>query len=132
MASWLAELSLLSYSMLRFLPSLVAASSVFLAKYILSPSERPWNATLRHYTLYEPSDLHDCVLELYGFCCKNSSSDIMATIMQHDVEVDASDITATIRMKYDVEVEDKIGILCKLVIYVKEDDLFTHARKLVT
>ncbi|KAG8375304.1 hypothetical protein BUALT_Bualt10G0086400 [Buddleja alternifolia] len=89
MASWFAELSLLSYNMLWFLPSLVAASSIFLAKYILSPSERPWNGTLQHYTLYEPSDLHDCVLALYEFYRENRSSDI----------------TDTIRMKYNVEVD---------------------------
>lgn len=38
----LAELSLLDYSCVKFLPSLVAASVVFLANFILCPNLRPW------------------------------------------------------------------------------------------
>ncbi|KAG5575314.1 hypothetical protein H5410_055448 [Solanum commersonii] len=52
--SWLgyiAELSLLEYNMLCYAPSLIAASAIFLAKYILLPSMKPWNSTLRNYTL---------------------------------------------------------------------------------
>ncbi|KAL3647481.1 cyclin [Castilleja foliolosa] len=64
MSGKLAKISLMSYRMVGYKPSLVAASSVFLAKYILNPSERPWNRTVQHYTGYEPSDLKECVLEL--------------------------------------------------------------------
>lgn len=42
LANYIAELSLLEYNMLCFVPSLIAASSIFLAKYILLPSNRPW------------------------------------------------------------------------------------------
>ncbi|CDY41784.1 BnaC02g13720D [Brassica napus] len=42
LASYLSELSLLDYAMLRYAPSLVAASAVFLARYILHPSRKPW------------------------------------------------------------------------------------------
>ena len=42
LANYLAELSLLDYSFLCFLPSLIAASAVFLAKFILAPSRKPW------------------------------------------------------------------------------------------
>lgn len=42
MANYLAELSLLEYSMLRYAPSLVAASAIFLARFILLPPMRPW------------------------------------------------------------------------------------------
>ncbi|KAI3468453.1 hypothetical protein Pfo_025116 [Paulownia fortunei] len=83
MAGYLAELSLLSYCMLRFLPSLVAASSVFLAQYILFPSKRPWNATLQHYTLYQPSDLHECVMALHGFCYNSSGSNMPTIRMKY-------------------------------------------------
>ncbi|XP_054819397.1 cyclin-A3-4-like isoform X2 [Prosopis cineraria] len=44
---YLAELSLLDYSCVKFLPSLVAASVVFLARFMLSPKTHPWNSTLR-------------------------------------------------------------------------------------
>ncbi|KAG6432591.1 hypothetical protein SASPL_104172 [Salvia splendens] len=78
MANYIAELSLLEYSMLNFAPSLIAASSIFLARYILLPAKKPWNATLRHYTLYQPFELRDCVLALHGFCCNSSNSSLPA------------------------------------------------------
>lgn len=42
LSNYVAECSLLDYNMLQYAPSLTAASAVFLAKYILSPSQRPW------------------------------------------------------------------------------------------
>lgn len=42
LANYIAELSLLEYNMLCFAPSLIAASSIFLARFILLPSKRPW------------------------------------------------------------------------------------------
>ncbi|KAL7117916.1 hypothetical protein ACP275_03G102300 [Erythranthe tilingii] len=78
LANYIAELSLLEYSMLCFAPSLIAASSIFLAKFILVPSNRPWDSTLRHYTLYQPYDLRDCVVALHGLCCNSQSSNLPA------------------------------------------------------
>lgn len=42
LANYLAELSLLDYSMLSYAPSLIAASAIFLANYVTLPSKRPW------------------------------------------------------------------------------------------
>ncbi|KNA05147.1 hypothetical protein SOVF_193090 [Spinacia oleracea] len=78
LSNYVAECSLLDYNMLQYAPSLTAASAVFLAKYILSPSQRPWNSTLQHYTLYEASDLHDCVKALHQLCLSSSSSSLSA------------------------------------------------------
>ncbi|XP_004290902.1 PREDICTED: cyclin-A1-1 [Fragaria vesca subsp. vesca] len=78
LANYLAELSLLDYSMLSYAPSLVAASAIFLANYITLPSKRPWNATLQHYTLYQPSDLRECVKDLHRLCCDNQNSSLPA------------------------------------------------------
>nr|QYW07112.1 cyclin A1-2 [Dimocarpus longan] len=78
LANYLAELSLLEYSMLCYAPSLVAASAIFLAKYMLLPSKRPWSSTLQHYTLYQPSDLTDCVKDLHRLCCNSNSSTLPA------------------------------------------------------
>lgn len=94
--------------MLCYAPSLIAASAAFLAKYILSPSKKPWvchvleyltdfsisilsnklwniifyflvqNSTLRHYTLYQAADLFDCVKALHRLCCNGCSSDLPA------------------------------------------------------
>ncbi|TYG76008.1 hypothetical protein ES288_D03G079000v1 [Gossypium darwinii] len=74
MANYITELSLLEYSMLCHAPSLIAASAIFLAKFILLPSKKPWNSTLQHYTLYKPSDLCDCVKDLQRLCCNNNST----------------------------------------------------------
>ncbi|KAL3641230.1 hypothetical protein CASFOL_016198 [Castilleja foliolosa] len=42
LANYVAELSLLEYNMLCFAPSLIAVSSIFLAKFIHLPSRSPW------------------------------------------------------------------------------------------
>ncbi|XP_040363950.1 cyclin-A1-4 isoform X3 [Rosa chinensis] len=78
LAHYIGELSLLEYSMLGYAPSLIAASATFLAKYILSPSQKPWNSTLRHYTTYQASDLCDCVKVLHHLCCNGSGSNLAA------------------------------------------------------
>ncbi|KAK8595736.1 hypothetical protein V6N12_064247 [Hibiscus sabdariffa] len=64
LANYLAELSLVEYSFLKFLPSLVAASAVFLARWTLNQSVHPWNPTLEHYTSYKASQLKATVLAL--------------------------------------------------------------------
>lgn len=42
LGSFLAELSLLDYGCVRFLPSIVAASAVFLARFTIDPKCHPW------------------------------------------------------------------------------------------
>ncbi|CAK8535735.1 unnamed protein product [Lathyrus sativus] len=64
LANYLAELTLMSYSFLNFLPSMIAASAVFLARWTLDQSNNPWNPTLEHYASYKASDLKDAVLAL--------------------------------------------------------------------
>ncbi|XP_044471238.1 cyclin-A2-2-like isoform X2 [Mangifera indica] len=64
LANYLAELTLVEYDFLKFLPSLVAASAVFLARWTLNQSEHPWNPTLEHYTRYKASELKCTVLAL--------------------------------------------------------------------
>ncbi|KAF3446589.1 hypothetical protein FNV43_RR11769 [Rhamnella rubrinervis] len=62
---YLAELSLLDYSCVKFLPSLVAASVVYLAQFILRPKMHPWCSTLQKYSGYKPDDLRECVLTIH-------------------------------------------------------------------
>ncbi|KAG1672700.1 hypothetical protein FOA52_005177 [Chlamydomonas sp. UWO 241] len=62
LSNYLAELSLLDYGMLRFLPSVIAAAAIFLTNVML---RRPaWSANLRHYSTYMPADIRSCVLAL--------------------------------------------------------------------
>ncbi|WCJ44402.1 Cyclin A1 1 [Euphorbia peplus] len=78
LANYISELSLLEYTMLAYAPSLIAASAIFLAKFILFPAKRPWNSTLHHYTLYQPSDLSECVTELHRLCSNGNNSTLPA------------------------------------------------------
>ncbi|KAJ9168372.1 hypothetical protein P3X46_019907 [Hevea brasiliensis] len=64
LANYLAELTLVEYDFQKFLPSLIAASSVFLARWTLDQSDHPWGPTLEHYTSYSPSELKTTVLAL--------------------------------------------------------------------
>ncbi|KAK9071111.1 hypothetical protein SSX86_009679 [Deinandra increscens subsp. villosa] len=64
--SWfLVELSLLDYSCLRFLPSMVAASAVFIAKFTIQPEKHPWGLSMQRYSGYKPCELKDCVLAIH-------------------------------------------------------------------
>ncbi|KAJ8533637.1 hypothetical protein K7X08_006961 [Anisodus acutangulus] len=62
---YLAELSLLDYSCVRFLPSMAAASAIFLTRFTVLPKVRPWNLALQQCTGYKPSELKDCVLLIH-------------------------------------------------------------------
>ncbi|XP_042474682.1 cyclin-A1-4-like isoform X2 [Zingiber officinale] len=78
LANYVTELSLLEYKLLRYAPSVIAASAIFLAKFIWQPTKRPWNATLSRYTLYKPSDLCNCVKALHGLLCASAGSKLLA------------------------------------------------------
>ncbi|KAG2379801.1 hypothetical protein LR48_Vigan406s014200 [Vigna angularis] len=64
LANYLAELTLMDYGFLNFLPSIIAASAVFLALWTLDQSNHPWNPTLEHYASYKALDLKTTVLAL--------------------------------------------------------------------
>ncbi|KAL5732048.1 Cyclin-A1-3 [Ranunculus cassubicifolius] len=78
LGNYVAELSLLEYNMLWYSPSLIAASAIFLAKFILQPAKRPWHSTLVHYTLYKPSELRECVNALHQLFCGSNNSGLPA------------------------------------------------------
>ncbi|KAK4491136.1 hypothetical protein RD792_001860 [Penstemon davidsonii] len=62
---YLAELSLLDYGCVRYIPSIVAASIIFLSRLIIQPKSHPWSLALQLYTGYKPYELKDCVLTLH-------------------------------------------------------------------
>ncbi|KAL1532460.1 cyclin-A2-1-like isoform X1 [Salvia divinorum] len=64
LANYLAELTLVEYSFLKYLPSVTAASAIFLARWTIDQSDNPWNQTLEHYTRHKASELKNTVLEL--------------------------------------------------------------------
>lgn len=64
LANYLAELTLVDYNFIEFLPSLIAASAVFLARWTLHQSDQPWNPTLEHYTNYKTPELKTTLLAM--------------------------------------------------------------------
>lgn len=65
LSCYLAELSLLDYSCVRFLPSMTAASAIFLSRFTVLPKVCPWTLALQQCTGYKPSELKDCVLVIH-------------------------------------------------------------------
>ena len=86
LSSYLAEMTLLEYQFLHFLPSMIAASAVMLAQYCLNGAG--WNPTLWHYTSYSarelrylasyPKEQSDNPMSLYGTIPLRPSLDVNA------------------------------------------------------
>ncbi|KAH1212979.1 Cyclin-A2-2 [Glycine max] len=62
--TFLRRFILAAQSSYKFLPSLIAASAVLIARWTLNQSEHPWNSTMEHYTNYKVSELKTTVLAL--------------------------------------------------------------------
>ncbi|XWS24154.1 hypothetical protein CRYUN_Cryun28dG0076200 [Craigia yunnanensis] len=62
---YLAELSLLDYGCVKFLPSMVAASVIFLTRFIIQPKRHPWSSAMQQYSGYKASDLKECALIIH-------------------------------------------------------------------
>ncbi|KAF8410142.1 hypothetical protein HHK36_002664 [Tetracentron sinense] len=75
---YLAELSLLDYGCVRFLPSMVAASVIFLSRFTIRPKMHPWSLTLQHYSGYRPSELKDCVIAIHELQLNRRGSSLVA------------------------------------------------------
>lgn len=60
LAQYLIELSLIEHNMLIYPPSLIAASALSLAIWILYREYGKWTPLLRHYTKYKEHDLRQC------------------------------------------------------------------------
>ncbi|XP_039053348.1 putative cyclin-A3-1 [Hibiscus syriacus] len=75
---YLAELSLLDYGCVKFLPSMVAASVIFLTRFIIRPKRHPWSSALQQYSGYKASDLKDCVLIIHDLYLSRRGSALQA------------------------------------------------------
>jgi len=72
LASYIAERMLQEYSMLKYLPSTIAASSVYLTRRALG--RYPWSPTLLKYTRYRPDSLRPCMEEMIRILNFNSEN----------------------------------------------------------
>ena len=64
LASYVAERMLQEYAMLKYLPSMVAACAVYIARKNLG--RNAWSPTLLHYAQYTESSLRACLEEMNG------------------------------------------------------------------
>ncbi|KAK1312490.1 Cyclin-A3-1 [Acorus calamus] len=78
LSNYLAELSLLDYECVRFLPSMVAASAIFLARFTINPEVHPWSPALQNNTGYQPSVLKDCILAIHDLQLNRKESSLNA------------------------------------------------------
>ncbi|XP_040385516.1 cyclin-A3-2-like [Oryza brachyantha] len=76
--SYLAELSLLDYGCLRFLPSVVAASVVFVAKLTIDPYTNPWCKKMQKLTGYKVSELKECITAIHDLQLNRKYSSLTA------------------------------------------------------
>jgi hypothetical protein len=63
-ACFVAERTLQEYSMIKYLPSVIAASAVQISR--VSLHRHPWSPTLAKYTNYDEADIDACVLEIHA------------------------------------------------------------------
>ncbi|KAL7127536.1 hypothetical protein ABFS83_14G259300 [Erythranthe nasuta] len=75
---YLAELSLLDYGCVKFLPSVVAASVMFLSRFTLQPKLHPWSSALENQSGYKAADLKECVCILHDLQSKKRSGALVA------------------------------------------------------
>ncbi|KAF3327226.1 cyclin-A3-1-like protein [Carex littledalei] len=78
LAHYLAELSLIDYGCIKFLPSVVAASAVFLARFTLQPTNYPWSTKLERSTGYKVSELKECIYVLLELQSNKRCSTLVA------------------------------------------------------
>ena len=72
MAKFIMEMCLPDFSMLAFVPSLQAASALYLAIRIYKAGD--WNPTLQHYSTYSESELMPCVKRMAKLISTMASS----------------------------------------------------------
>ena len=70
LACYVAERSLQEYSMVKYLPSQIAATAVYVAR--KSHSRHPWSPTLLKYTKYDEKDLTECAEEMRVYMTDNT------------------------------------------------------------
>ncbi|CAM0875933.1 unnamed protein product [Alopecurus aequalis] len=83
LASYVAELSLLDYGILRFRPSVVAASAILVARMkARSPDDNPWGHEHERVTGYTEAELKECA-ERLNRLHRNNAKDASLSGFEH-------------------------------------------------
>ncbi|XP_072977180.1 cyclin-A3-1-like [Typha angustifolia] len=78
LSNYLAELSLVDNGCVHFLPSVIAASAVFIARFTISPKAHPWSSSLQSQTGYRVTELRDCIHALHDLQLNKKWSSLTA------------------------------------------------------
>lgn len=92
LANFLAELSLVDYGFLKFIPSIIAASAVFLARWTMDQSSHPWVCILFLIISLSRSLYHSvCTQEnwLYLYFWQNATLEHYTSYKASDLKVSA-------------------------------------------
>lgn len=81
LSCYLAERCMQEYSMVKYLPSVIAASSVLIARKSLK--RHPWSPTLVQYTKYDEPDLEACIRDMKQFIPDAGSAQQMAVFRKY-------------------------------------------------
>ena len=81
LACYLAEKTLQEHSMLKFLPSLIAASAVCVARKTLR--RHPWSPTLLKYTGVDEDEMAPCIEEMRQSAARDQSSQQLAVVRKY-------------------------------------------------
>ncbi|KAI3861733.1 hypothetical protein MKW92_024434 [Papaver armeniacum] len=82
MVFFLAELGLMEYAMLKYCPSMLAASALYAAQCTLMISPL-WNETLQFHTGYSESQLIDCATKLVSFHSEAAKHECQAVFQKY-------------------------------------------------
>jgi len=75
LSNFILEISLLEIKTLKYMPSLLAASSLYISRKLLIRNEELWNEDMEFYTGYSVNQMEDCIVLLYKIlkCIPNNS-----------------------------------------------------------
>lgn len=81
LSCYIAERCMQEFSMVKYLPSIIAASSVLIARKSLK--RHPWSPTLVQYTKYDECHLSDCVNDMKVFIPDAANAQQMAVYRKY-------------------------------------------------
>ncbi|XVE94981.1 hypothetical protein REPUB_Repub02eG0057200 [Reevesia pubescens] len=90
---YFAELSLLDYGCVKFLPSMVDASFIFLTRFIIRPKRHPWSFVMQQYSGYKASNLKECVLIIHDLYLSRRGGALQAILTSYFEDVQEVDIS---------------------------------------
>ncbi|EFA86843.1 cyclin [Heterostelium album PN500] len=79
LSKYLTEISTLDYKLLKYVPSMIAAASIYVARRMTMRNGPFWNITLEHYTCYKEADIMQCALEINDVRKREENTSLKAT-----------------------------------------------------